>query len=293
MLVENIENILNKGGFQYFECSGCFDIIAKRKELMIIKILNNVDSLLESQANDMKILARSLNATPCLIGTSTRRENLKNDVVYQRFGIPTFTADTLKSIIENDAPFVYSSRGGLFAEIDPEKLKSKRMESGLTQAKLAEIVGVNKKSIYEHEKSVKGASYVIVEKIEDAIGDVRKMKGMEIDYENIKNKPTDTFQKIASSDLKKIGFETNFVYHSPFNIIAEQPDKDFIIFSDAEKSGNRVEKNLSHIKNFSKISKKSVLIITQDEKEFDLPTIKESDLRVMSNAELKNFVKKW
>jgi putative transcriptional regulator len=293
MMIEKIENTLERNGFQYFECSGCFDIIAKRNDMMIIKILNNVDSLLESHANNLKIVARSLNATPCVIGVSTRRENLKNGIVYERFGIPTFTPQTLDEIIENESPLAYSARGGLFMEIDPEKLKDKRIKSGLTQAKLAEIVGVTKKHIYEHEKLKKGANYKIVERIEDAIGDVTITKTLDISYNNIKNEPRDIFQKAASRDLKNIGFDTNFIHNSPFNIIAEKPKDDFVIFSDAEKSGKRVEKNLPDIKNFSKISRKSVLVITQDDKEFDVPTIKESDLRVMTSSDLKKFVKKW
>jgi putative transcriptional regulator len=293
MLIEKIKRILEKSGFQYFECSGCFDIIAKRKNMMIIKVLANVDSFQMSQANNLKILAKSLNASACVIGLRTRREDLKDDIIYERFGIPTFTPDTLEGVVSNNVPLVYRSRGGLFAEIDPEKLRKRREEAGLTQSKLAAIVGVTKKNIYEHEKAVKGASYSIVEKIEQILGDVSKTKGLDIDYDDVKNESKDTFQRTASKDLKNIGFTTNFVYQSPFNIIAERPDEEFVLFSDAEKSGSRIEKNLPHIKNFSRISKKSVLIITQEDREFDIPTIKESELRVMTSGELKKFVKKW
>ncbi|MBI3190989.1 hypothetical protein HYZ41_04785, partial [archaeon] len=80
LLLKQVENILEKGGFDYCEYSGCFDIAASRRFTLFLKVLDNVDSFQETQANNLKIISDDLDATVGLVGTHTRREHLQNNI---------------------------------------------------------------------------------------------------------------------------------------------------------------------------------------------------------------------
>jgi putative transcriptional regulator len=153
-IMNDVEKSLERGGFEHCRCEGCFDIAARRDFTIFLKVLNNVDSIQESQANNLKIISKGFDAAVAVVGLRTRRESLRDNVVYERFDIPTFTPPTLENIIANDRlPYIYRRRGGFFAEIDPARLKAGRQKAGLSQAGLADRVGVTKKNIYEHERA--------------------------------------------------------------------------------------------------------------------------------------------
>ncbi|MEM7819578.1 MAG: helix-turn-helix domain-containing protein [Candidatus Aenigmatarchaeota archaeon] len=293
ILKDCVKKILNENDFDYFECTGCLDIIAKKNYILLLKILYNVDSFQFEQANNLKILSKNLNALAFLLGIRTRKEKLKNNIIYERFEIPTITPNTLENILTHHIPFVHRFRGGLFVKIDPEKLRKNREMANLTQAQLARMVGVTKKSIYEHESRVMSASYEIVEKIENIIGSVSRPYDLFIKYENVKNLPKNIFEKKVSDNLEKMGFKTDLIHQTPFNIIADEIDNNFMIFLNAEKSQKRIEITLPYLKGFMKISKKYALIITDKEYNLDVPVISENELRYMDTKDIKNIVKNW
>lgn len=278
LILKEVENILEKGGFDYCVYGGCFDVAARRDFTLFLKILGNVDSLHENQARNLKILSKDFNATVALIGNHTRRENLNDNVIYERFEIPTFTPATLESIIINDMfPFLYRFRGGVFAEINPDKLRSNRTKAGLTQEELAEKVGTTKKSIYEHEHSRKKTIYTTVKKIEMLIGDVTNPLTLHVDFSDAFNEPKDRFEEIVSNDFKRIGFRADYIYQAPFNIIAK--DEKIMILSKADENKKRIEKDVPHIAKLSEIVKLPALAVTKENMELDIPTIKEEELR--------------
>jgi len=88
-------NLFESSGFQCFvplEAKSCFDIAGKsEKQFFLIKILNNIDSLRESQAFELKALAHSLGATVLLVGEKSKAYVLSNGVVYERYGVPTIS----------------------------------------------------------------------------------------------------------------------------------------------------------------------------------------------------------
>ncbi len=291
LIMEEVENILEKGGFEYCTYDGCFDIAATRDFTLFLKILGNVDSLQERQARNLKILSRDFSATVAVVGIRTRRENLENNIIYDRFEIPTFTPSTLENIILNDIfPFLYRFRGGVFAEINPAKLKDARENAGLTQKQLAEKAGITKKNVYEHEHARKKALYSSVRKIEKEVGNVTDPLVLRTDFSNIVNGPKDRFEKMVYDDFKRIGFSTDSVSQTPFNIVAKS--QRIMIVSKADKNKKRIEKDIPHIIAFSDIMDLPAIAVTKDDMYLDIPTIKEKELReINSIKELRKMLK--
>lgn len=295
LLLKRVENILDKSGFDYCEYtewySGCFDIAARRNFTLFLKILDNVDSFQETQANNLKIIAEDIDATVALVGTHTRREWLKNDVLYERFDIPTFNPSTLENIVVNDSmPMIYRFRGGLFAEIDAEKLKRSREDAGLSQSQLAKSVGVTKKNIYEHERQNKKAMIEAVEKIEKLIGEVAKPLDIQKSYSFEKNKSQDKFELLVSKDLRSIGFDTDFTYQTPFNIVARESK--MLVISKADDSRKKIEKSAPFIAQLSSVTRIPAVAITKEELSIDIPSIQEKELRELEKPrDIRKFIK--
>ncbi len=291
LLLKHVENILDKGGFDFCEYNGCFDIAARRNFTIFLKILDNVDSFQETQANNLKIIASDMDATIALVGTHTRRESLKDNILYDRFDVPTFTPQMLENIVVNDTlPMLYRFRGGLFAEIDSEKLRNKREIAGLSQAELAKTIGVSKKNIYEHEHQDKKSMIEIVERIEEMIGEVTNPLAIQKLYSFEKNEPQDRFEMLVSKDLRNIGFATDLVYQTPFNILAHE--KKMLVISKTGDNKRKIEKSIPFVQKISSITQTPAVAITKEEMNIDMPHIVEKDLKYMQKpGDIKKLIK--
>jgi putative transcriptional regulator len=290
MLMDEVEEILEDAGFNYCECRGCFDIAARRKSILLLKVLANVDSFQEDQADNLKILSGSLSARTMVVGLCTRREELSDNIIYERFDIPTVSPGTLESMLHGGLPGIYRFRGGVFAEIDPLKLRKAREDVGLSQSELAKKVGVTKKSIYEHESEKMKMVYDNAVKLEKVLK-VRIIAPLEVKASYfVESSPRTVFESKVSRNFVNMGFETDSVYRSPFNMIARGP---FHILSDVEENEKMIERNVPYIAEFSRLTEKSAVIVTKSEVNFNVPSIKEADLVGMDANGLKRFVKKW
>lgn len=289
MLLKEIESILDKGGFEHHACEGCFDIAAQGDFTLFIKILGNVDSFQESQATNLKIISREFNAAVAVVGLHTRREMLKDSIIYGRFDVPTFTPGTLEDIILNETfPRLYRQRGGLFAEVNPEKLRSMRQKAGLSQSALAERVGVTKKSIYEHEREKKKALFGVVRKIEKIVGNVTDSAVLNFEYD-VKSKPRTAFEKRVFADLKRIGLEADAVYQTPFNIVAKSDG--MMLISKADDNKKRIEHDLQSVARISELTDVPAIAITGEKMRLDMPSVSEKELSGMDKRALRRMLK--
>lgn len=291
MLLNDIEEMLEENGYSYCEYSGCFDIAARRESIMLLKVLGNVDSFQEEQANNLKTLSNDLDAKPILVGVNTRREVLSDNIIYDRFDIPTVSPRTLENIIHGTLPTIFRFRGGMFVEIDPAGLKKAREESGFSQSQLAEKIGITKKSIYEHESKKLKIVYKNAVRIEKALK-TNLMMPLELKTPYAaKIKPRSIFEGKISQNFRRMGFATDFVYQSPFNMIAKE--RSFMLISDVDEKKNRIQKNLPYISEFSKITRKSAVVITNEEINCDIPTLKEDELPGLKSKDIRKLIKRW
>jgi putative transcriptional regulator len=293
MLRHDVEHILDRADYEYSGYAGCFDIVARReKEILLLKVLDNVDSIQKEQAENMKVLSHALDAAPAIVGLWTRREKLYDDIVYDRFDIPAFTPKTLQNALNGSWPMIYRFRGGFFSQINPEQLREKRNGAGLTQSELADQADVTKKNIYEHEAGRKFARKETVERIEKMLGKVSEhINFWDSRAAAGKAEPRGQFEKAVSGNLRRIGFETSFVYQTPFNIIASE--RKFLVLSDAEENERKAEKNEKYLTSFSDVVGKPVLVITRKKLDIALPSDQERDIKNMTKKDLIRTVKGW
>ena len=159
-LLEETRDILSRAGFYVSEIysrrlSG-FDFVARRDDtLVIIKILNNVDALTEKYAAELKTLSSVLKASVILIGARDSDGALENDVIYYRFSIPTLTIKTLHDHLLEGIPLTaYAGPGGLYINIDENKLRHLRKEKNISLGSFARHVKVSRRSVQMYEEGM-------------------------------------------------------------------------------------------------------------------------------------------
>ncbi|MEM5804617.1 MAG: hypothetical protein QXU82_02085 [Candidatus Aenigmatarchaeota archaeon] len=292
-LLADIEKLLQNEGYAYCAYRGCFDLAAKREKLLFLKILQNIDSFSEEQASNLTTLSRSIGASAFLIGKNTTREKLEQGVVYERFGIPAVCFETFRLFVsEGIFPEIYRQRGGLFVHVDKEAMRETRKRRGMTQMELAELVGVSKKAIYEHEARNLKMLLSIAQRLEEIL-QKKLVKGVEpeITGKALRSKPSDELEKKVGADLRKLGFNISFVKQAPADIFAR---KEALLISDVEGKERKLKERAEKLGQFIGVAEKPAVIITEraKEKDYDIPVVRRKELAEMSSKSLFRLAKK-
>lgn len=291
-LTQSVTDMLEKNDYVTCQYRGCFDIAAKKSILLLLKVLQNVDALQEEQAKNLKIISNNLDADALLVGIQTRKERLQKGIVYERFGLPTISPDTLEALIcYGIFPQIYRDRGGFYVEIDSDLVRETRRKKNLTQKELAEAVGVNKKVVYEHEKKQLRMFLSVARRLEDILEEkiIKNINLFESEYQE-HGSPKDLLEKEVGRDLEKLGFVTDFVKQAPFDIFAKEKA---LIVSDIEIDKRKIEKRASAFKSFASVAQRPALIITEKaEADVGIPVIQRKELEGLTKKELIRIAKR-
>ena len=290
-LLQQIENLLKSQGYKTSDIydQGSFDIVARKNLLiLLLKTFQNIDSINESNAHEMKQLANIFLASPIIIGEKSRNGMLEEGVIYERYDIPTIGFDTLKNmILYNEYPEVLADRGGYFVKIDGAVIKQYREEYSLSLKDLADLAHVSRATMYKYENEIVRANTETAMILEEILNtkvtlDIDLLKQPQL--EDIKfSEGEDTL------DLSKLGYGVVSTNKSPFDAVAKMKssDKHSPLIANVEK--NRTEKTLKRmavpLKDLSMVTTSEPVFIINNEK------IKESigTIPVIKSWELKEF----
>jgi putative transcriptional regulator len=145
-----------------------FDVAARRGEdVLLVKILGNIDAFDARTGAEMRRLGTYLNATPIVIGLRTRDEELDPGVVYFRNGVPVLSPDTAMDLfVEEVPPLIYAAPGGLYVNIDSEVLQDVRQNRDWSLGRLAKELGVSRRTVSKYEDGM-DASVEVAAELED------------------------------------------------------------------------------------------------------------------------------
>ena len=237
-LVENVMAMLEDAGFLVSDrCAirpKSFDIAARRGEdVLLLKILGNIDAFDAQTGGEMRRLGTYLNATPIVVGLRTRDEELKPGVVYFRHGVPVLSPDTAMDLfVEEVPPLIYAAPGGLYVNIDSEILADVREDRDWSLGRLAKELGVSRRTVSKYEDGM-DASVEVAAELEDLFdapltSPVSVLDGAE---EVRDDEPTPDDPDVAPEDepivtvFTRIGFEVHPTDRAPFKSVNESDDE--------------------------------------------------------------------
>jgi len=246
-----------------------FDIVARRgSTILIIKVVTNANSLNEQMLAGMKTLAHAVEGSPLLIAPKSGNESIEDGVTYSRFGIPLISYGTLRDLIEDGIPpMVYAASGGFYVNLDSDILRKAR-EGGLSLGDLAEMAGVNRRTIKMYEDGM-NAKLEVAMRLEEGLG-VELIVPVEPFTCNQTWVGDQTGEKLANSEqfqgmardifmkLNKIGYSVDRATRCPFDAVAR--DKDVVLFTGVDQKKPGLDKRAKAIAHLSRILEKHSVI---------------------------------
>jgi putative transcriptional regulator len=236
-LIENVTAMLEDAGFLVSDrCAvrpKSFDLATRRGEdLLLLKILGNVDALDAATGAEMRRLGEYLEATPMVIGIRTRDEDLKPGVVYFRHGVPVINPDTaLELFVEGMPPLIYAAPGGLYVSLDGDLLADERESRGWSLGRLASELGVSRRTVSKYEDGM-NASIEVAIQLEELFDEpfsspVDVLEGAD-DVRDAD--PTPAAPEADPDDepivhvLTRVGFTVHPTARAPFKAVSEDAD---------------------------------------------------------------------
>jgi putative transcriptional regulator len=240
-----------------------FDLAARRgEELVLLKILGNIDAFDGATGGEMRRLGEYLGATPLVIGLRTRNEELESGVVYFRHGVPVLNPDTaLDLFVEEVPPLVYAAPGGLYVTIDSDVLADEREKRDWSLGRLANELGVSRRTVSKYEDGMNASIEVAMEledlfdrpltspiEVFDGADEVRDADPTPEDPE------ADPDDVPIISALTAAGFEVHPTTRAPFNAVGEdEGDEEKKVltghseFTESAKKRARIMGSLGHV----------------------------------------------
>lgn len=278
-LIEKINLELLGKGFTVKNINLFFDILAKKQDkILLIKILEDANSVNERAAFEMRSLASFVDASALIISNKAGTE-LEDDVVYSRFGVLTINPETLSNCLENNLPFLKSTRAGLTASLNKNKLNELREDFSLND--LASKLGVSRRMVVKYESGA-DINHKRILKIYEAFGNIFS----EINPLNIRTEIIENFSDEFGTKYSSLGFKVSNFSRAPFNLAAKKSDE--IILT---KIGDNFNEKLIELAEMLEVDD---LVIFTKKKPKDIPALKKEEFLEIEKAnELIKIVREF
>jgi len=280
-LVGNIIAMLEDAGFVVSDrCAvrpRSFDLAARRKEeLVLVKVLRNIDSFDTQTGQEMRRIGAYLDATPMVIGLRTRDEQLKPEVVYFRHGVPVLNPDTAFDLfVEGIPPLIYAAPGGLYVSIDSEILADEREERGWSLGQLASELGVSRRTVSKYEDGM-NASIEAAMQLEELFGpelttSVDVLEGAEEvrDADPTPDAPeADPDDQPIVTVMTRVGYEVHPTIRAPFKAVSEKDEDDATLLTGHSEFNETAEKRARIMASVGEVTRtKSVYFVDSTKRE--------------------------
>lgn len=263
--------------------SGAFDIIARKKQILLIKALSDANAVSQEHANQMKRVAAYVDAIPLVIADKAGAE-LADNIAYMRFGIYTFNFHTFKSCVAHQLPIIKSTQAGFIAALSGRMVKQKREEMGYSLNTLAVKLGVSKRMIQKYETGDSEITLPKAEKLYDILGPgvFKQVKVFDTCFHPV---PEKTKLDVSKKYLD-LGFEATETKKVPFDVIAKK-DKNIILTEIGDKTN-------PHLVPIARLFEVDKLVLFKNKKPKHIPSMTKIEFLEFEKArELVKFLKEF
>lgn len=275
-LVGNVIAMLEDAGFLVSDrCAvrpKSFDIAARRgEEIILVKILGNIDSFDTAIGTEMRRLGLYLDATPLVIGLRTRDEQLDPGVVYFRHGVPVLSPDTAMDLfVEEVPPLIYAAPGGLYVNIDGTVLSDVREDREWSLGQLATELGVSRRTVSKYEDGMNASVEVAIQLEElfdapltDPI-DVFDPESVHEDDSPPDDAEVDPDDEQLVTVLTRVGFDVHPTRRSPFKAVSEDDRERMKMLTGHSAFTRTAEKRAKIMSSVGHVTKTTSVYVVED-----------------------------
>jgi len=307
-LVGNVTAMLEDAGFMVSDrCAirpKSFDVAARRGEdVLLLKILGNIDAFDARTGAEMRRLGTYLNATPMVIGLRTRDEELDPGVVYFRNGVPVLSPDTAMDLfVEGVPPLIYAAPGGLYVNIDSEVLQDARQDRDWSLGRLAKELGVSRRTVSKYEDGM-DASVEVAAELEELFEAplTAPVSVLEDGGESVREPDdppegpgVDPDDEAIVTVLTRVGYEVHPTERAPFKTVSENEGEQEQMLTGHSEFTKTAEKRARIMSSVSRVTRtQSVYVVDRARREaVDGTAIieKEEIERIEDHSELRKLI---
>ena len=281
-ILDNAESLFEKAGFYLSQrcCArpSCFDFVArKEKQLAFVKVHPNIGNVYEKDARGLATLAKLFSGSSLIICEKARNKPLEDDTVYSRYNVGAVTLITLKdSLLKGSGPLIEAGPGGYYVRLDGEAIRKQKLEKGLSIGKMAEIMGISRRTLYGYEQGMAKASVSTAYKLEWVLGEPvvkpidifqypEQIGGFLAAAKRIINESR--FLQFVIRKLLQFNFIVFQTKRAPFDFVAKTPETETnLLWAVACEKERNFEGRTEEIVSVSKIVEAQPIFVTDSEK---------------------------
>jgi len=310
-LLTYIRDLLSNAGFYVSDVYSMrpigFDLVARRDNtLLILKTLTNINALSEEVATELQKLSKLLDGHPLLIGLRAGNGSLKEEVVYDRFGIQSISPETLRLHLLEGIPLqVYAAPGGFYVNIKTEQVKKMRRDKQISLGCFARSLHVSRRTVRMYEDGM-NARVDVAFRMEELFK-TQIIEDIRILGQSIKNHSTPQNQSFSNSSthqegkqtisksfldkifnlLRKQGYTIIPMGRCPFEAVSKEREK--ILLTCVQRYDKKLKRKAEIVSSISKITEKRAVMITDKkgtkQNIFGTPLIIHDELRKINDPE--------
>lgn len=237
-ILGNVESLFEDAGFHLSRrcCTKphCFDFVARREDnLLFTKVQPNIGNIYEKDAYGLTTLSDAFHATSLFICEKTRNKPIEDDTLYMRYGVRAITLRTLEdALFQGFGPLIEAGPGGYYVKLDGEAIRKERLEKGLSIGKVAEVLGVSRRTLYGYERGLAKASVLTSYKLASILGipvvepldlfqPIAKTEGFLATARRIISESR--FLRFIIKKLRQFNFTVFQLRRAPFDFVARSP----------------------------------------------------------------------
>ncbi len=214
---------------------------------------------------------------PLFVCEKTRNKALEDDTVYSRYAVGAFTLKTLEgSLFDGMGPLIEAGPGGYYVRLDGDVIRDKRLEKGLSIGRMAEIMGVSRRTLYGYERGMTKASVSTAYKLEWVLG-VPVVKPIDIFQYRSESEgffavakriiSESRFLQFVIKKLLQFNFTVFQIRRAPFDFVARMPEsKVSLIGTVACEKERNFEIRTEEIVSISKVVEAQPIFVTDSKK---------------------------
>jgi putative transcriptional regulator len=283
-LLEDVSVMLLRHSFTVKSLTrSCFDLVGRKgSSILLIKALEDANSISEEYAAAMKHLSGYIDAAPLIVAEKAGAL-LEEGVVYSRFGVYTLNPGTFAEGLNKSLPFLMAGRAGLTAAIVGERLRQKREERGYSAGVLSRKMGVSRRMIDRYESGQSDVSMSKARALYRLFGSGIFRK---VDVFRERQREQDDVHSDVAKKYGTLGFEAADTTKVPFDVIARR-EKD-IIFTEVGDVAN------PQLLPLQKLIEAKLLVVFSKKKPKGVPALtKKEFLEMESASEILKFLKEF
>jgi putative transcriptional regulator len=270
----------------------------KGAQLTLLKVQPDLGNISQRDTWELKTISSCFLGTSLFVGDKTREKPIEDDTVYTRYNVYAVTPKTLEDVVSRRMlPLIEAGPGGCFVQLDGEAVRKRRQKLGLSVGKLAEQLGISRRTLYGYERGMAKASVSVAYNLEWLLG-IPLVRPINI----FQPFPSDTgffaaakrvivknrFLRIVLKRLAQCHFNVSPTTKAPFDFIAQIPESQLnIIGGVACREERDMDQRAKEILSISEIVKAQPVFVTEGKRvpNNKIPLICSEELRKIKQPE--------